>query len=331
MNDTSDCLLLQLQSTAKLQDYITAIASAPSPADRWAIASAAGEVAIWHQQRLQYYRPANEIGIDCLGYSADGQFLAAGGRNGQLSIWADGEPVSMPEVGKGWIDRLAWHPSQPLLAFSSDRTLHLWDAQHQDLTSLPLANSIFDLAWHPQGTSLATAGYRGLAVRSLADWETAELLAVDTGAHRLAWSWDGNYLAAATIDRCLTIAQTDALEQPWVMSGFPSKIQQLAWIHGGPLLATVSDRQLVYWLYAEEQWQALPEPEYGLSLIAPHPQLPLLARTNVGGGIALQDVDFAILATQTLPDCTLLAWHPIGQALLAGSANGSITCWQLTD
>jgi WD40 repeat protein len=331
MNDTPNCLLLQLQGITQLQDYITAIACAPTHPGSWAIASAAGEVAIWQQQSLQYYRTADAIGIDCLSYSADGQFLAAGGRNGHLSIWANGELISLPNLGKGWIDRLAWHPYQPLLAFSCDRTLHLWDARSQEIISLPLANSIFDLAWHPQGTSLATAGYGGAAVRSLADWETAELLAVDTGAHRLAWSHDGQYLAAATIDRLLTIAQTDALEQPWVMSGFPCKIQQLAWINGGPLLASVSDRQLIYWLYAEEQWQALPESECPVALIAPHPQLPLLARTNVGGGIALQDVDFAILATQTLSDCTALVWHPIGQALLAGSANGSITCWQLTD
>lgn len=330
MNDTPDCPLLQLQGTAQLQDYITAIAAAPAQSDRWAIASAAGEVAIWQQQHLQFYRPADEIGIDCLGYSADGQFLAAGGRNGQLSIWAEGEPVALPNLGKGWIDHLAWHPAQPLLAFSCDRTLHLWDAQRRDMTSLLLANTIFDLAWHPQGIFLATAGYRGLGVRSLAAWETAELLAVDTGAHRLAWSQDGNYLAAATLDRLLTIAQTDALEQPWVMSGFPSKIQQLAWISGGPLLATVSDRQLVYWLYAEEQWQALPEPACSVELIVPHPQLPLLARTNVGGGIALQDIDFALLATQPLFDGSWLAWHPIGQTLLAGSANGAVTCWQLT-
>jgi WD40 repeat protein len=331
MNDTPDCLLLQLQGTVQLQDYITAIACAPTHPDSWAIASAAGEVAIWQQQSLQYCRTADEIGIDCLSYSADGQFLAAGGRNGHLSIWVNGELVSLPNLGKGWIDRLAWHPHQPLLAFSCDRMLHLWDARSQDLTSIPLANSIFDLAWHPQGRFLATASYGGVAVRSLADWETAELLAVDTCAHRLAWSQDGNYLAAATLDRLLTIAHTDALEQPWVMSGFPSKIQHLAWITGGPLLATVSDRQLIYWLYAEEQWQALPEPECTAALIVPHPQLPLLARTNVGGGIALQDVDFAILASQTLSDCTVLAWHSAGQTLLAGSANGSITCWQLTD
>jgi WD40 repeat protein len=181
------------------------------------------------------------------------------------------------------------------------------------------------------GTALATAGYRGVAVRPTDHWKTAELLAVDTGTHRLAWSPDGQYLAAATLDRLLTIAQTNALEQPWVMQGFPSKIQALAWFNGGPLLATVSGNQLVHWFYTEGQWQALPEPEGVVSLIAAHPQIPLLARTSASGKLALQDIDFAILEEHPLAECQALAWHPTGQTLLAGSASGAITKWRLEE
>jgi WD40 repeat protein len=319
--------ILKLHGQAQLQDYITAIASAP---DCWAIASAAGEVAVW-QQGLIYYRTAHQIGIDCLGYSADGHFLAAGGRGGCLYIWAADELQPVPQLDGAWIDRLAWHPQEPLLAFSSGKTLHLWNAKSQQLTSLPMSNSIFDLAWHPQGIALATAGYRGAAVRLINNWETAELLAVETGAHRLSWSPDGQYLAAATLDRLLTIAQTDALEQPWVMSGFPSKIQDLAWFTGGPLLATVSGNQLVYWFYEEGQWQALPEPEGVVSLIATHPQIPLLACTDASGALTLQDVDFISLEQHpaALLECTALAWHPTGQTLLMGSASGTVAQWKL--
>jgi WD40 repeat protein len=334
MSNPSPNQLLQLQTKVQLQDYITALAWLPGAkgADlAWAIASAAGEVAVWQHQTLQQYRAAQAIGIDCLGYSADGRFLAAGGRNGHLSVWDNGQPVAVPPVGKGWIDRLAWHPQQPLLAFSCDRQLHLWDAQQQTLTSLVLPHAIFDLAWQPQGEFLATAGYRGLSVRSLADWETAELLAVDTGAHRLAWSRDGQYVAAATLDRMLTIARTDALEQPWVMSGFAGKIQDLAWLNGEPLLAVLSDRQLIYWFYAEAEWQALAEPECAAALIAAHPTEPLVARASVGGSLDLQELDFAVLASQPLADCTLLAWHPEGQFLLTGDANGAVICWKLAE
>jgi WD40 repeat protein len=321
--------LLQLQWQGSLQDYVTALACSPI-GPSWAAASAVGEVVQWQAGNLQIYRSGDNQSVDCLAYSADGQWLAAGGQGG-LSLWHQGE-LQSSLVG-GWIEQLAWHPSRNLLAIGSGRRLQIWDgAMGKMACSLELPNSIFDLAWHPQGKSLATAGYRGVTVRPLEDWEAAELLFVDTGAHRLAWSKDGEYLAAATLDRQLTIARTAALDEPWVMQGFPSKIQQLVWIADRPLLAVISAGQVVWWLFAEEEWQALAEDETAATiLLAANPQVPLVAKAETNGAIVLQDLDFVILERQenAIKNCSLLAWQPQGHQLIGGSHNGMLRLWSL--
>jgi WD40 repeat protein len=321
--------LLQLQWQGSLQDYVTALACSPIDPS-WAAASAVGEVVQWQAGNLQIYRSGDNQSIDCLAYSADGQWLAAGGQGG-LSLWHQGELQS--SLGGGWIEQLAWHPSRNLLAIGSGRRLQIWDGTLGKMAcSLELPNSIFDLAWHPQGKSLATAGYRGVTVRSSEDWEAAELLFVDTGAHRLAWSGDGEYLAAATLDRQLTIARTAALDEPWVMQGFPSKIQQLVWIADRPLLAVISAGQVVWWLFAEEEWQALAEDETAATiLLAANPQVPLVAKAETNGAIVLQDLDFVMLERQenAIKNCSLLAWQPQGHQLIGGSHNGMLRLWSL--
>jgi hypothetical protein len=169
-------------------------------------------------------------------------------------------------------------------------------------------------------------------VRPLEDWEAAELLFVDTGAHRLAWSGDGEHLAAATLDRQLTIARTAALDEPWVMEGFPSKIQQLVWIADRPLLAVISGGQVVWWLFAEEEWQALAEDETAATArLAANPQVPLVAKAETNGAIVLQDLDFVILERQenAIENCSLLAWQPQGHQLIGGGRSGILRLWSL--
>jgi WD40 repeat protein len=324
--------LLQLQWQGSLQDYVTALAC--SPIDQiWAAASAAGEVVQWQANRLQTYRTADHQSIDCLAYSADGQWLAAGGQGG-LWLWPQGELQSISSLLGSWVEQLAWHPTRNLLAIGSGRRLQIWDgAMGEMVFSLELPNSIFDLAWHPQGQSLATAGYRGVTVRLLEDWDTAEVMFVDTGAHRLAWSGDGEYLAAATLDRQLTIARTAALDEPWLMKGFPNKIQQLVWIADQPLLAVVSGGQVVWWLFAEDQWQALAEDEtaHSTTVLAANPQVPLIAKAEINGAIVLQDLDFVILECQenAIKNCSLLAWQSQGHQLIGGSQSGILRLWNL--
>jgi WD40 repeat protein len=327
--------LLQPLWQGQLNDSITAITTT---ADRWAASSAAGEVVVWENSTLIYYQNAGDFSIDCLAYSPDGHYLAASGQAGTVHIWRDGQLWQTIAHPRSWIDRLAWHPQQSILAVAVGKIVQVWDLDNRELvTILPFdRSSVFDLGWHPDGSYLAVAGYGGVAVWQWAKWQEYELLAVETSAHRLAWSREGSFLATATLDRQLTIAKRQELEQPWIIPDLPAKVAQLQWFAGELVLAIISNRELICWQYADESWYPSSSLDAAPTIsMATHPQLAILASVSTDGAISLQDTDLTVLArseqqTTNLPiDRASLQWSPLGDRLAMGNSNGQLSWWSI--
>jgi hypothetical protein len=335
----------QLLWQKQLSDSITAITAS---SEQWAASSAVGEIVSGQDNdNLVYYQTAPDLeimaplAISCLAYSPDGRYLAAAGQAGTIQIWRTGQPVDQPwqtiPPVRAWIDRLSWHPHLPLLAVAAGKQVQIWQVDTQKLlTTLPFdRSSIFDLCWHPAGSHLAVAGYGGVAVWQIEQWQQYELLVVDTVAHRVAWSGDGSFLAAATIDRQLTIAALAELEQPWIIPDLPAKISQLQWLVGEPVLAIVSAGELICWQYEQQTWHprsaldTLPSVQ-----IAAHPQLPILAAIHPDRSITFQDADLTILeqikplvdTSVTAIQSAVLQWNPAGDRLIIGQNSGQLSC-----
>ncbi|MEO0430789.1 MAG: WD40 repeat domain-containing protein, partial [Cyanobacteria bacterium J06656_5] len=76
--------LVELQINRSLSDYITALVWSPV-GHRLAIASAAGEVALWQEDFQEIIlQTASGASIDVLGFSGDAQWLAAAGQAGEV-------------------------------------------------------------------------------------------------------------------------------------------------------------------------------------------------------------------------------------------------------
>jgi WD40 repeat protein len=315
--------LIELQWQGQLTDYITAAVWSPV-AHQFAASAASGEVVYGDGQELIYLQTAQHHSIDCLGYSADGQWLAAGGQAGKLYIWAGQQLVTTLNYPRTWIDRLAWHPTAPILAFSTGKQVQIWDTERQKVVHTLDFNrsTVADLAWQPQGDYLAVAGYQGVEVWLWGQGDESELLAVDTGVHLVAWSRDGEYLAGATLDRQLVVARVTELEMPWVMRGFPAKIQQLVWSTTD--LAVISGEQLVWWQYQDEDWQALPPDNDNVTFIALHTQQPLAVSANATNILSLTNLDSMHYEQLPWQSCTALAWQLFDRYLLCGSDQGHL-------
>jgi WD domain, G-beta repeat len=313
---------IQPQWQGQLTDYITAVAWSPV-AEQFAASAASGEVVSGDGQELVYLQTAHSYSIDCLGYSADGQWLAAGGQQGKLYIWTGQQLVTTLDYPRTWIDHLAWHPTLPLLAFSTGKKVQLWDAVQQKIINTLDFNrsTVADLAWRPQGDYLAVAGYQGAAVGPWQGGDESELLAVDTGIHALAWSRDGEYLAGATLDRQLVVARVTELEMPWVMRGFPTKIQQLAWAASD--LVAISGNQAVWWHYEDEDWQSLPPTDESIIQLAVHARLPLLMAASAGV-LTWTELETGQALQLSWPGCTALAWQISERWLVSGNAQGGL-------
>jgi WD40 repeat protein len=336
---------LQLQWQARLSDLVTKIAW--SPIDRsWVVSSAAGEIR-WidssqtgDPHELVLLAPSGNS-IDNLGFSADGQWLAAGGQTGQLFLWQCQPDRSPPQLihvleFQDWIDELVWHPNRAELAIGCGAKVRLWAAANpiEPIFWSCDRSSIFDLAWHPDGNEFAVAGDRGVEIWApTAQVPLRHKLTVDTASIQLAWSPDGRYLAAGNLDRRLTIVDWQHPDDPWILQGCPGKIRQLVWLAQTerPCVAVATGDAIVLWDLAAEEWagQLLTGHQGVVTTIAAHLDLPLLISAASDGSACIWSAqgEIAQIITNPLSGFTTLAWQPHQMCLATGSQMGEIGLW----
>ncbi|NER82086.1 MAG: WD40 repeat domain-containing protein, partial [Leptolyngbya sp. SIO1D8] len=165
------------QQRHTLSDYVTAIAWSPQ-ADWLAAASAAGEVMVYRLSETPVMlRSADGQAVNCLHFSANGQFLAAGGQSGHITVWDIQSPdisvVFQQSHPSYWVDKLAWHPHQSVLAYGVGSQVQIWQVSpNTAIAELDfLASSVLHLAWHPHGTYLAVSGHGGIQAWLAEDWQ----------------------------------------------------------------------------------------------------------------------------------------------------------------
>ena len=343
---TKGKVLFQQQWQGSLSEYVTAVAW--SPDGLLAASSAAGEVIVWQDGSLISLLPAGVASIDCLAFSDDGKFLAAGGQDGKARVWSIPPTLLKEEVkliasldnAPSWVDKLAWSPTCNQLAFSLGRYVQIWDADSQTvITTLPFANSsVLDLAWRPNGESIATAGNGGVKVWSTIDWDDDPyLIDMPSASMVTAWSGDSKYIASGNFDNTITVLEYGSLH-PWIMRGFPGKISNLTWSQRGssnaPLLAASSIEGIAVWKKEADDkdgWNArvldLHDRKIQALLFRPHSLL--LASAADDGWLCLwrgaKQVGQILEGARGGFSC--LAWSQDGQQLAAGGQDGELVIW----
>uniref|UniRef100_UPI003084203A WD40 repeat domain-containing protein n=1 Tax=Petrachloros mirabilis TaxID=2918835 RepID=UPI003084203A len=335
----------------QLSDYVGAIAWSPRD-PILAAASATGEVILYPiNGQPQVLNPPSGQPMDCIAFSQDGNFLAAGGQDGRLRLWHLPTTGDIPAVpthslpAHNWVEHLAWNPQHNWLAFNLGRYIQIWDATQQDLiATLDFeASSVLCLTWHPDGQRLMAGGYQGAKLWDSRAWQddpyVAELANVSVA---LAWSADGQYLASGNMDRTITVLEWHNREPspyPWVMQGFPGKIRHLAWgrpssTGQAPPLASASVEGIVVW-----QRSADPNVGWDGRLLEGHlawvhgiafqPRTQLLASAAEDGMVGLwphaQRLSAVLQGAPAGFSC--LAWHPSGGYLAAGGQQGELLLW----
>lgn len=344
--------LLDVRQRGHLNDYVTAIAW--SAKHSLAIASAAGEILLVNPETQAeiILQEAKGESIDCLAFSSDGHYLAAGGQSGHLLIWpltlpshpsthSSVHPPTVLSHPRTWIDRLTWNPTRNELAFSLGRYAQVWDAGAAAVaTTLQFENSsVLDLVWHPQGSHLMASGNQGVKIWHRDDWDAdPEVREIAAASVAIALSPDGQYLASGNLDRTLLVWPFDS-DLPWRMSGFPGKVRQLAWseptVGQAPLLASASGPGIVVWRKksnASDGWdaQVLDLHEQRVNEIAFQPGSTLLASTAEDGWVCLWNKaqQVAQILEGAPQGFSTLAWSPDGKWLAAGGQQGEWLVWK---
>lgn len=344
---TKGKVLFQQQWQDSLSEYVTVVAW--SPDGLLAASSAAGEVVLWQDDSLVSLLPAGVASIDCLAFSDDGKFLAAGGQDGKVRVWSiPPTPLKEQEVkliasldnAPSWVDKLAWSPICNHLAFSLGRYVQIWDADSQTvITTLPFANSsVLDLAWRPNGESIAISGNGGVKVWSTIDWDDDPyLIDMPSASIVTAWSGDSKYIASGNFDNTITVLEYGSRD-PWMMRGFPGKISNLTWSQrrssNAPLLAASSMEGIAVWKKEADDkdgWNAnvLTFHDRKVQALLFHPHNLLLASAADDGCLCLwtkaKQVGQVLEGTKGGFSC--LAWNKDGRQLAAGGQDGELIIW----
>ena len=348
--------LVDITIDRSLSEYITALVWSPVGTSL-AIASAAGEVALWNEDfRETILNAASGASIDVLGFSGDGQWLAAAGQAGEVMLWRistdSPEKVETLTWGSAWIDRLQWHPHHPWLACNCGRAVHIWDAdQGEALATLELPATVQDLGWSPDGTHLAVSAQQRVHIWDISRWHSPqyewELMAA---SKTLQWSPEGAYLASANQDNSVGVLTWDnvrALRQsadnpdnlPVLLGGFLGKVRQLAWADipdadRAPILAAATRNLVAMWMLIPDMgWKSwvLDLHQSTVLDVDFQPQTGLLASLSEDGWILLWQsaIDPAQVLEGSKEGFSCLTWHPTGDYLAAGGQQGEVLVWIL--
>jgi WD40 repeat protein len=334
---------LELSWQGRASDLIAHLTWSPTGTS-WAASSANGEV-VWNSgsDELIFLKSADDRSIDKTAFSADGCWLAAGGRGGKLYLWNCADRQLPPQLVRivaidRWIERLVWQPTAARVAISYDRHIKLWDA----IGDREVANwqfdrsSVFDLQWHPDGAIIAASGYKGVQIRSfVTDTAQIDRLETDTATLHLAWSADGRYLAAGNLDRTLTLMDCQQPDDPWILQGCPGKIRHLHWLAGvnNSCLAVASGAELLLWELSQggsewRGWRGLGH-QSNITALTAHPQFASPTSGDNDGYICLWSISGEIeqICCNIVSGITTLDWHAQGQYLACGHLNGEIELW----
>jgi len=270
-----------------------------------------------------------------------GVVLASGGRDGRVAL--DGGAIPLREDGEEadpprrrgaacWVERLAWRPDGRLLAAAVGRRVELWTPEGvREAVSEPLPATVTCLGWHPKGTLCAAGSYGGVRLLRGAGARVAQ---------RLAWTGSVLELAVSPDGRRLVHGNQDASVHVWdlrrgtelEMTGYATKVRQLAWSHDGRWLATGGGDGAIVWDFRRPGGPAGARPvelDHAARVVALgfQPRAGLLASADRDGVVRLWlpgHDDLPVGGTALDEPATALAWSPDGRRVAVGGAAGAV-------
>ncbi|HBS5820983.1 TPA: WD40 repeat domain-containing protein [Klebsiella variicola] len=323
--------------TAYADDYINLLTWSPT-GQLLACASADGGVAVYSvdKGRLLWRHSAHGLGTTALDWSPDGKKLASGGQDNSIMIWepVTGEPSACWKVGRNWVEKLAWS-SDGMLASIAGKELKLWDEWGSlKQTFDPVNSTLTGLAWMCDD-DIVTSCYGQVNCWQPGKVEPVRNYSWKGSLLSLAESPDGEWIAAGSQEGIVMLWSTSS-GKSCQMSGYSSKVRHLSWSHDGQLFATGAGEDILIWDCSGEGPEGT-EPDYlpvhlgTITALSFSPVSKWIASGAEDCSVFLYDAErrqkLAILVDDQA--VSALCWHPEGEYLAAGYANGTVKLLQL--
>lgn len=321
---------------ATLDDYVIALAWSPD-GRRLVAASSSGPMTLFAAEdgAQQAVLPGHEGGTNALAWRPQTSVLASGGQDGAVKLWdgAAGQHVATAELGRAWVEHLAWQPGADgsILAAAAGRKFFFLNPDASVSHTFPDApKTITALCWHPLGECAAVAYFGGVCLWGAADAAAQHEYPYGNGILELVWSPDARWLVSGNQDPSVHLWMPGS-ETELQMSGYETKVRHLAFDHGSRWLATSGSQDACLW----DCTGAGPEGREPIML--PHEAAVcgtafqhahgLLATASQEGAVILWSPERkqplrATVRMQAAPTC--LAWSPDDSQLAIGTEKGLV-------
>jgi WD40 repeat protein len=279
----------------------------------------------------------HDLGVLTAAWRPDGGGFAVGGQDGRVRAY-DASGVERWELAAGaWVTALAWSPDGDRLAAGAGRHLSLVDGEGRS-TRLPAeASTVTAAAWSVDGRRVGAAAYGGVSW-----YEPAT--AADGPVRRFEWKGSLLSLAVGPEGRWACAGAQDASIHIWrlwsgddlEMSGYPAKVEHLAFEPSGRWMAASCLSELTVWDFGGKG-PAGRGPAQGsahdrhIAALAWSPDGALLATGGADGRVVLWPLprrSGAELRPLTSVDgdapVSALAWSADGGSLLVGRGDGTV-------
>lgn len=183
-------------------------------------------------------------------FTRDGAHLLSGGQDGQLQVHARAGDTALRtlDMPSAWVEHLACSSDGRLLAVAAGRQVQLHDAETLAMLHrfAPLPATAAALAFAPHGRLLAAASYGGVQLLTPFAPYKVRTLAWTGACVALAWRPDASVIVAGGQDASVQFWRLPKGKHA-AMSGYATKVRELAWNSSGRWLATGGGSGVVLW------------------------------------------------------------------------------------
>jgi WD40 repeat protein len=323
---------------AQLPDHVIALAWSPATG-QLAAAAVSGPVTVFREDGATDRALAgHEFGTAAVSWHPTEPLLASAGQDGKARLWNGAACVELAG-GAAWVERAAWSPSGNLLATAGGKKLRLWDSAGQLVREYPdHPATIAALAWRPlrDRDSLVTGTYGGVFIWKTDADKPQRKLDYQGSIIAVACSPDGRYLVSGNQDSTLKVWQLKSNEE-LEMTGYATKIRELAWDATGRYLATGGSEVVTVWDCSGKgprgtQPAMLVAHEQALTALTFQRAGKLLASGSEDGCVAVWRLDkpkAPVWTEQLSAGISQLAWSPDDARLAVGTASGAVEVYHV--
>lgn len=238
--------------TIKLNDYIVGI-SWSFDNQYLCVGLASGEAIVVSasDQKIILAFKAHDNGIIAIAHSSTNHVFITAGQDGFLSLWdtRTGQLLKRLEGGWQWVEHIQWAPDGNYFIAGSGKHLKLFSKSGELMWHfINPESTISGLSWHHGSKSFAIGSYGNLKLFNISSPIPTQILPWQNSLISLAWSPDGNFICGGTQDSRIHFWPLPYIEESdCEMTGYASKVKNLAWNFTSQWLASNCGQEIVLW------------------------------------------------------------------------------------